>query len=120
MNNRLKFRVWNKKEDCYIVPPNPQPLLQANGLLAYFTEDTAKAMDFYDIEFCTGLKDKNGKLVYEGDVVREISKKEPEWEEYITEVKWKKCGFNLYSDEDYDFEIIGNIHQNQELLKEEK
>lgn len=68
------------------------------------------------VEQCTGLKDKNGKFIYEGDIIREISKKEPEWEEYITAVRWKKCGFNLYNSEDFDFEIIGNIHENGDLV----
>ena len=68
------------------------------------------------VEQCTGLKDKNGKLIYEGDIIREISKKEPEWEEYITEVKWEQDGFHLADKDYFDYEVIGNIHENKELL----
>ena len=77
------------------------------------------AVDLGIVEQCTGLKDRNGKLIYEGDIVREISKREPEYEEYITAVEWNNCGFNLYREDEYDFLIIGNIHENPELLEAE-
>lgn len=76
MNDRLKFRVWDKRQNKYIEAPNPMPLLQANGLLAYFTNNP-EAMDFYVVEFCTGLKDKNGKLIFGGDIIKAFRQIEP-------------------------------------------
>lgn len=120
MTDRFKFRVWSK-EDCGYMESNDIFRLTHSGKLVFNNDSLNREPECnpkkYIFEQCTGLKDKDGKLIYEGDIVREISKKEPEWEEYITEVKWGKCGFNLYSDEDYDFEIIGNIHENKDLLK---
>lgn len=72
----------------------------------------------------TGLLDKNGKEIFEGDIVRDS-------EGRISYVKWliQRCGFVLvYERFDKDItgsygkiehlEVIGNIHDNPELIKE--
>lgn len=73
----------------------------------------------------TGLLDKNGREIYEGDIVRDS-------EGRISYVKWliQRCGFVLvYERFDKDItgsygkiehlEVIGNIHDNPELIKGE-
>ena len=98
-----------------------------------------------DIMQYTGLKDKNGKEIYEGDILSFLVKSNRP-SPYICEVKWlermgsfeavyNNKGHSLFlSDiieqynapddtlchlpqEDRSFEIIGNIHENPELLK---
>lgn len=69
----------------------------------------------------TGLKDKNGKEIYEGDVVREdnFEKLGPQQIVWFGGVFWLDNNHVLISDHEDDpvrCEIIGNVHENPELL----
>jgi len=70
----------------------------------------------------TGLKDKNGKEIYEGDVLELFP---GSGGSVIKQVSWvdghfslKPATFHMFGeDESRHYEIIGNIHENPELLK---
>lgn len=65
----------------------------------------------------TGLKDKNRKEIYEGDIIRydlRAGLGEPEIKYKKREVKFYVTGY--FSSYDENIEVIGNIHQNPELL----
>lgn len=70
---------------------------------------------------CTGLKDKNDKEIYEGDICK-VPEKQYEWfkKGKTFEVEWDKgmTGFNPFRNHSYlenHCEVIGNIHENKEL-----
>lgn len=80
----------------------------------------------------TGLTDKNGKKIFEGDIVEftdKYTRKKGRAEIVFEDFKWKYSGcyyggnpivWLCISDGSIEFEIIGNIHDNPELLEVEE
>lgn len=127
----LSYRVYDKKRKEY---SDKAFSLDQYGILYVQDEDGywEEASDRYIIELSTGLKDKNGKGIFEGDIVKlEMWDNRLEKMVYIhtTKVIWNTryvrfdtTHRDVLSNElaNDGFEVIGNIHENPELLKEEK
>lgn len=119
----IKFRVWNK---LYNMWDNTFHLLQNGNLWSNWGGSFKPDEDFWVTQF-TGLYDKNGKEIWEGDIVNvynhayDISETftiswEADWASYNFENK--KSGGRMDVSVAQDSEIIGNIFENPELIGE--
>jgi uncharacterized phage protein (TIGR01671 family) len=87
--------------------------------------DRGEFSDDLEIMQWTGLKDKNGKEAFDGDIVRVYIGANTHMHKQIKYVGHSFCMTDKEEAEDgslrgtwyFDFEIIGNIHESPELLK---
>ena len=117
------FRYLDKDELFNLYRLNPYDgslIVKDNG------RNVVVPREAYVIEQSTGLKDKNGKKIYEGDIVEyktcyygneKRHHKVVEWEEWDSEDFGEPHNIG-YSDLNEYMEVIGNIHENKELLNE--
>ena len=119
----IKFRAWDGKKMIYgnedeydtwlIGMDNPTQICKWDGICE----------DILDLMQYTGLKDKEGKEIYEGDICKR------DYWKCLYRVDWIGAGFQFVAVKSIDndveptinsvknFEVIGNIMENPELLK---
>lgn len=139
MNREIKFRVWDKyKKQMYPISSIDYDIFSQeiriiavghrNGMCTSYNKNhNSEKCDITALELMqyTGLHDKNGKEIYEGDIV--VDKED----EVMGEITWneEEASFYfsiLYENGTYEeeklndwasvLEVIGNIYDNPELL----
>jgi hypothetical protein len=121
MMRELKFRAWYKSEKKMIY--NIQNEFEERIELGMDCFSDYLSNDDFIVEQYTGLKDKNGKEIYEGDIV---SKHNSDTKGVVKQVKdgqwaiyWDNVPDGYYVLFKYSnlCEVVGNIHENSELLE---
>lgn len=121
MNREIKFRAWSNRDKCWC----GAFAVHKSGLWRESPNnewtDLSQQSEMVLMQF-TGLLDKNGKEIYEGDIVKYTNHSD-ELNILIEEVKTKRfvngfMPFNYALDMDYTtLEVIGNIFENSDLIK---
>lgn len=125
MEDRFKFRAFiqHSKEVCEVFRIGFEMM---NGTEIEYMDEVGDHLIAYNEQAilmqCTGLRDKNGKLIYEGDLMR--------WRDFEDETNKiyfdsEQAAFAMTGGINYGeipspdyLEVIGNIYENPELLKE--
>ena len=136
MSRETKFRVWNEREKTYedgwdyFISDDGQIYALKYGALVNMS-----GVDYLKVEYSTGLKDKNGREIYDGDVVNKGYLNYDVFDEigvvglgilsdsdgfsHCKILGWK-AGDNSLLDVCAKCEVIGNLHTNPELLEKKK
>ena len=133
MNNRFKFRVWDKLAKRMIYPHNDNQqhfIIDLNG--RFHNLQNGSGGDDYVIQQYTGLTGNNDDPIYEGDILMYKSGSIPttgvigqvlyEADEGGYIFQWERKGpnqhhINLNCDVAFESVIVGNIFEHSELLK---
>ena len=136
MQDRFKFRIWNGAEMHY-----NDFVVTATGYVGKITEEFLGKCVFNQEDLtadkecvlmqCTGLKDKNGKLIYEGDILGDIydglyihyCRHCHQFQLYSQGYGCMACNGDVHwievVEDNKKLKVIGNIYENPELLEVE-
>lgn len=130
MATMIKFRAWIKtgnEIDDYVEPMTIQQMIHSKES----TFSLEQLNDLVDFEQFTGLKDANGKEIYEGDVIKFFGankkiKAKNEFGIIVYKADRYGAGFNsIIQNKEHGYgginivqdTVVGNVHENPELLE---
>jgi uncharacterized phage protein (TIGR01671 family) len=114
----IKFRAWDKVERKMLY-------FDLYNINCYIQEFNEALLDGLEFNLFTGLKDRNGKEIWEGDLIKnntsricEVTwcKREGAWDAEVVKATGYADGF-LPEKWKYCIEVIGNIYEHSDLLK---
>lgn len=122
MQDRLKYRVYDTVEQEYIECDVIRLIPSGVAVWVDKIEPAINTKRFI-IEFCTGFRDKNKKLIFENDIIERNDGKR-----FVIEWCQDKLGYVARNDNPNevlesldiswcDWKMVGNIHENPELLE---
>jgi hypothetical protein len=108
----IKFRAWDKSKQMW----ERNFSISNNG--SFLRLGIGQKSEFWEVMQYTGLKDKNGKEIYEGDVVTYHCGSDKQTEPMVVAIPDVYISSN---DSDgymrtHSYEVIGNIYENPELV----
>ena len=133
MEREIKFRAWlkeDKKMENVKTMDFTDKTIRCLKKNEFINAYLLRRVSFDDVELLqyTGLKDKNGKEIYEGDILffrDENMKYVVVWQDaafIIKSIEIRKYSEKMYWIDDVEIccEIVGNIYENKNLLEENK
>ena len=132
MSREIKFRAKRLDNNEFVIGYYLPMVDESRNFiylpLDYLNEHSRIEIDPKTIGQYTSLKDKNGKKIYEGDIVKIMQETETLLDKVIYDNHL--CSFRFEGLSDYcdfcdwlregaEFEVVGNIYENPELLKGE-
>jgi uncharacterized phage protein (TIGR01671 family) len=128
MQRQLKFRAWDKLEKRFIYPDKGYQghyVLSLDG--KFHNLQNGSGGDEYVVQQFTGLKDVEGKEIYEGDILQRrctrsdyIFKYTCEWSDeesaFMRRNNWDGVMDTFLPDLIKNLKIIGNVFENSEFL----
>jgi hypothetical protein len=137
LSRTIKFRVYDKENKRMLYSSEPRDQGEREYIPFQFGvgwSDWEKSW-LSDLMQFTGLKDKQGKEVYEGDIIKAVLEDSGELKDVVEQVYYTEeyaafgpfCHLMHYDEgrwidclQNDEFEVIGNIYEHPELLKGKK
>jgi uncharacterized phage protein (TIGR01671 family) len=135
MTRKIKFRAWTTRDKCWIVGfcihnsglysdlinakiEQPQNMAIADAHWQKLKEIDEQKDRIIIMQY-TGLKDKKGKEIYEGDIVKngDFISDAHSWNEWKRQVVYDDQQAMFTGLDGERIEVIGNIYENPELIK---